>query len=77
MICGLFGVDPGRLALPSRGGNTRMLLYTLRARIHKSILKQKNSLLKEFFWCHLVRARNASHECYVIEYSKSKNYVKN
>ena len=43
----LFGVDPAGLAPASSGANADMLLYTLRARIHKTIIKQKRPLLQE------------------------------
>jgi hypothetical protein len=45
----LFGVDPAGLAPASSGANADMLLYALRARIHKAIIKQKKLLLQEVF----------------------------
>lgn len=42
----LSDVDPARLALASSGANAEMLLYALRARIHRLIVKQKKALLQ-------------------------------
>ncbi len=45
----LSDVDPARLTLASLGVNSSMLLYTLRAQVHRFILKQKKLFYKNFF----------------------------
>jgi hypothetical protein len=69
-------MDSAGLASALSGGNTDMLLYALRARIHIIIVKQKEPFCKELFLCHPILARSASRISVCHHYSKLENFVK-